>query len=125
MTSQPDAPEPNPLTELRAEAAALRALLGRLPDPRGAVPARSAHDLTRVLAERDRRADALQHEADARLRIIAEQAEQIRGLEEQLRVVQAAADERLALLQANHRSHEAFRARVRERLRDLLDLLPE
>jgi arginine deiminase len=122
MTPQP---EPNALVELRAEAAALRSVLERLPGAGDAVAAHSPHDLTRLLADRDRRQDELQGEADARLRIIGEQAEHIRSLEEQLEAVRDAADQRLALLEANHHSHAAFRATVRERLRHLLDAIPE
>jgi hypothetical protein len=135
MTSESDAPEPtgerirppgqNALAELHAQAAALRSVLERLSGADDGVVPRSAHDLTRLLADRDRRHDEVQGEADARLRIIDEQAEHIRSLEEQLEAVRDAADQRLALLEANHHSHAAFRATVRERLRHLLDAIPE
>jgi DNA anti-recombination protein RmuC len=135
MRSEADAPEPtgqrtrppeqNALVDVRAQAAALRSVLERLHGIEDSVAAHSAHDLTRMLADRDRRQDELQVEADARLRVIAEQAEHIRNLEKQLEALAEAADQRLTLLEANHRSHAAFRKTVRERLRDLLDAIPE
>jgi septal ring factor EnvC (AmiA/AmiB activator) len=125
MTSEADAPEPDALVELRAQAATVRAMLDRLSPRQDAVAAHTPHDLTRLLADRDRRQDDLQREADARMRIINEQAQHIRSLEEQLRTLQEAADERLALLEANHHSHAAFRATVRDRLRELIDAIPD
>jgi len=127
------------LADVRAAAAALRAALERdaaLP-PSASAERSPAHELTLVLAERDRRHAALQREADERLallervtqaaeerlRIIAEQGERIQQVEAELLAVQAAADERLALVDANHLAHTEFRAALRGRLRDLLDAL--
>ncbi|MGD0051523.1 MAG: hypothetical protein ABSD03_06845 [Vulcanimicrobiaceae bacterium] len=65
--------------------------------------------------------------------------ERMRGLDEELHALRAerdallaevdvlrtAADERLALLESNHGAYAAFRAELRNRLRDLLDALAD
>jgi hypothetical protein len=125
------------LIDVRAGAQALRAALG--PPTEGTAestpPASAVSEMTLALETRDRERQHLQREADDRLNVITEQLERIHQLDEELHalrvtrdallaeveVVRAAADERLTLLESNHRAYAEFRAELRDRLRDLLD----
>lgn len=114
------------LSAVRSASAELRAALGGAGVP-DAQPVRPA-EIMRALAERDRRAAQVQHEADQRLaaleHVSAECAllrAQIEALTAENQLLQATAKERLSLLEKNERAHGRYKAALKARLQDITD----
>jgi chromosome segregation ATPase len=144
--------DPETFAAIRAAMAELRAALDGSPEgARTAAGRAHAEELARALAERDRRSEHLQRQADARSAVIGElsreAAERLAALQETTAAAQAlredvtrlsgelsalsaeteqlraAAQERLELLQANDRAYAEFKALVRARLAELSALV--
>ena len=138
------------IAETRAAAATVRYRLAARAQEAPA-ETRFADEMTRALAERDRQVAEVQHEADERLELLetvnAEADDRLRVMEEMEREIERlaaeietirrdqeglaseneelrqAAEDRLALLEANDAAYNEFKQIMRGRLAELVDML--